>query len=209
MNSDELISLFQGNPSVTGKREIILAKAADLFFNKGYYPTKMEEIAHAAGIGKGTIYEYFSSKKDLFTEMIVWGTDLYMNYLQKEMMKVDTLKEKLEKCACLIINLFRHHISAHLMNVLMSGPHVPGEEICESIQMAREKHLSLLDSVLHNGISDGSIREDMDTRFLAEAFMGSVVNSCMAFMNPKEPIDDLPLAQKITTLFLEGANKRD
>ena len=53
-----------------GKRELILDTALDLFVQKGYLDTKIIDIANVAGIGKGTIYEYFSSKEELFTELL-------------------------------------------------------------------------------------------------------------------------------------------
>lgn len=46
--------------------EEILQAARELFARKGYYNTTLEEIAHHAQFGKGTIYNYFSSKEDLF-----------------------------------------------------------------------------------------------------------------------------------------------
>lgn len=51
------------------KRELILAAAQEIFFAKGYYNTTSEEIAKRAGVGKGTLYQYFDSKMDIFMEM--------------------------------------------------------------------------------------------------------------------------------------------
>ena len=48
------------------KRERILEAAFHLFMTKGLSDTKMIDIAAEAGVGKGTIYEYFSSKDELF-----------------------------------------------------------------------------------------------------------------------------------------------
>ena len=50
--------------------EEILQAARELFARKGYYNTTLEEIAHHAQFGKGTIYNYFSSKEDLFWGML-------------------------------------------------------------------------------------------------------------------------------------------
>ena len=55
------------------KTEIIEA-AARVFSTKGYYHAKIQEIADEANMGKGTVYEYFTSKKELFTETIKLGT---------------------------------------------------------------------------------------------------------------------------------------
>lgn len=53
------------------KKEIIEA-AAWVFAKKGYSGAVVSDIALRAGIGKGTIYEYFSSKEDLFFAVFEW-----------------------------------------------------------------------------------------------------------------------------------------
>ena len=47
------------------KRNKILESAIRVFAKFGLPNTKMVQIAEAAGIGKGTIYEYFKSKEEL------------------------------------------------------------------------------------------------------------------------------------------------
>ncbi len=47
------------------KRQEIGKAAMQVFRHKGYYPTKMADIARAAGIGKGTVYEYFRDKSHI------------------------------------------------------------------------------------------------------------------------------------------------
>jgi AcrR family transcriptional regulator len=48
----------------------IVEAALDLFVNKGFTATRMEEIARAAGVTKGTLYLYFPSKEDLFQAVV-------------------------------------------------------------------------------------------------------------------------------------------
>jgi AcrR family transcriptional regulator len=48
------------------KPKEILAAATRVFAQKGYAAARIIEVAEAAGVGKGTIYEYFRSKEDLF-----------------------------------------------------------------------------------------------------------------------------------------------
>lgn len=44
----------------------IVKHAADVFSQTGYHASKIQDIATAAGIGKGTVYEYFRTKEQLF-----------------------------------------------------------------------------------------------------------------------------------------------
>jgi AcrR family transcriptional regulator len=48
------------------KRRQILEAALREFARRGFSRTKMDDVARAAGIGKGTVYEYFTNKDELF-----------------------------------------------------------------------------------------------------------------------------------------------
>lgn len=54
------------------KQRRIIEAAARVFARKGYSGTLMADIAVEAGVGKGTVYQYFSSKEDLFFEVFDW-----------------------------------------------------------------------------------------------------------------------------------------
>ena len=51
------------------KRQEILEAAIAVFVEKGYHSAKMADIAVAAGMGKGTLYEYFPTKESLPKEI--------------------------------------------------------------------------------------------------------------------------------------------
>jgi TetR/AcrR family transcriptional regulator len=48
----------------------LLAAALDLFVEKGYAATRSEEVAHRAGVSKGTLFLYFASKEELFKAVV-------------------------------------------------------------------------------------------------------------------------------------------
>lgn len=54
------------------KQRIIIEAAARLMAERGFAGTAMSEVAKRADIGKGTIYEYFDSKEDLFFAVFEW-----------------------------------------------------------------------------------------------------------------------------------------
>ena len=54
------------------KRALIIEAAAKVFARRGFAGTLMAEIAIEAGIGKGTLYEYFDSKENLFFAVFEW-----------------------------------------------------------------------------------------------------------------------------------------
>lgn len=48
----------------------LVAAALDLFVERGYAATRLDEVAARAGVSKGTLYLYFDSKEDLFKAVV-------------------------------------------------------------------------------------------------------------------------------------------
>lgn len=51
----------------------LLAAALDLFVERGFAATKLDDVAARAGVAKGTLYLYFASKEGLFKAVIQQG----------------------------------------------------------------------------------------------------------------------------------------
>ncbi|MES2296366.1 MAG: TetR/AcrR family transcriptional regulator [Pseudomonadota bacterium] len=48
----------------------LLAAALDLFVERGFAATRLEDVARRAGVSKGTLYLYFASKEELFKAVV-------------------------------------------------------------------------------------------------------------------------------------------
>ena len=48
----------------------LLQAALELFVEKGFAATRAEEVAHQAGVSKGTLYLYYPSKEELFKAVV-------------------------------------------------------------------------------------------------------------------------------------------
>jgi AcrR family transcriptional regulator len=48
----------------------LLAAALDLFVERGYASTRLEDVAKRAGVSKGTLYLYFTNKEELFKAVV-------------------------------------------------------------------------------------------------------------------------------------------
>lgn len=60
------------------RKSLILETALELFATNGYYATSISLIAKNAGISKGLMYNYFSSKEELIQVIIFTGIDKLM-----------------------------------------------------------------------------------------------------------------------------------
>ena len=70
------------------KKDKIIEKSMELFCEKGYYATKVEEITKALGISKGNFYTYFGSKEEVLYEIL----NIMKNERIKMLEEIDTDK---------------------------------------------------------------------------------------------------------------------
>ncbi|CDO06285.1 TetR/AcrR family transcriptional regulator [Mycolicibacterium cosmeticum] len=82
----------RGRPKTAGlqeaRRNAIVAAAFEVFTQKGYDDTSIGDIAKHAGIGHGTVYRYFSSKRELLDHVFDFAVEKTMRALA-----VDALTE--------------------------------------------------------------------------------------------------------------------
>ncbi len=73
------------SPKIIDKREKqlnVIQYAIPIFAKKGFHETKMSDIAIDADIGKGSLYEYFDSKEDLFYQAFELWSDLFYEQIE-------------------------------------------------------------------------------------------------------------------------------
>ena len=70
------------------KKDKIIEKSMELFREKGYHTTKVEEITKALGISKGNFYTYFNSKEEVLYEIL----DIMKNEKIRMLEEIDTNK---------------------------------------------------------------------------------------------------------------------
>ena len=61
----------KNTPKRIKKKDLILDSAVSIFSKHGYHNTKLEQITKSLGLSDKSIYYYFSSKGDLFIEVIL------------------------------------------------------------------------------------------------------------------------------------------
>lgn len=69
--SDEMRQFDQIEEELTEKHWKILEAAVKVFSEKGYGASRTSEVAKEAGVSEGTIFNYFKTKKDLLTSMVI------------------------------------------------------------------------------------------------------------------------------------------
>jgi len=79
----------------------IMQAAVDLFVCKGFASTKIDDIAKQAGVSKGTVYLYYSSKESLFKAMIHELMVPKINEVERYILSYDGKQQELLKIVIL------------------------------------------------------------------------------------------------------------
>ncbi len=101
MNNDN------GNTKRDAVRENILTIAQEIFSKYGYRKTTLDDIANAVRKGKSSLYYYFSSKEDLFEEVIQKEADILREELAKVLQKDMDPADKLHDYVMTKITTYR------------------------------------------------------------------------------------------------------
>ncbi|MDX9870856.1 MAG: TetR/AcrR family transcriptional regulator [Clostridia bacterium] len=162
-------------PGVTGKRKLILKAATEVFSDKGFYGAKIEDIAQAAAIGKGTVYEYFRSKEQLFTELIKEGVQGFENMLAAEIQKAQTAREKLR---CLIRVQIKFGQRYRLLAKSIMNDYIPLDDAFRSwLRQLHTHHLDMIEEIIRGGMAAREIRP-IDPGIFALLFYGGMGMIC-------------------------------
>ena len=78
---------------VQDKRREILDAAELVFTTRGFSAARMDDIADTAGVAKGTLYLYFSSKQELFVSLLEERTQEYVDTLSGWLEKAHSLSD--------------------------------------------------------------------------------------------------------------------
>lgn len=70
----------------------------------------MQEVANVAGVGKGTTYEYFSSKEALLFEVVQKGFGYFLEQLLDAIEQPGTVREKVERLFLCNLNFFQQEV---------------------------------------------------------------------------------------------------
>lgn len=143
------------------KKEKIIKAGFELICEKGYYNTNTAEIAKAAGVSTGIVYQYFKDKHDILVEGIKkYASDIFYPMLNVTTnIKID--KNNLDKILRNMINAFieNHKLSQVAHEEIMSMTHSDKEiaEFFQENEMAMTKNISNV--LLKNGFNSSNLDE--------------------------------------------------
>ena len=155
------------------KKEKIIETGFNLICENGYYNTNTAEIAKAAGVSTGIVYQYFKDKYDILIEGLEkYGDNIFFPMLKTKNIKFD--KKDFDKLLKKMINYYinNHKVSNVAHEEIMSMVH--SDKRVAEFYYKRELEMtnSLKDILLSNGFNDKDLYEKV------HVMMGLIDNLC-------------------------------
>lgn len=150
------------------KQENIMRVAISKFSSLGYEKSNMGDIAKTAGVAKGSMYQYFENKKELFLYSIQWCIDLLMKKYNKYITVSDeniNIFDYLYESSREIIVQMREEREAviFIQEVFLGRYKNVLDESMDYILKASDQYVL---NFIRQGKKNGYIREDLDDKLL-------------------------------------------
>lgn len=182
------------NNTYTDKELAIFNGVIDLI-NRGanIYSVTVSEIAKASGVGKGTIYEYFSSKEEVISKAILYKMRKETDYAIARVESKTNFKDKYYEALKIIVENFDNKFST--INLLLSTGNF--NELYE--YMIDEKHLiaaytsrieSIIDRLLLMGYEEGIITIE-ESQYYKRMVIISSIAGFINYINNRERYLDI------------------
>lgn len=183
------------------KQKDIIEAAVRVFSEYGFDGAKMEYIAKEAGIGKGTVYEYFESKDRLFEEILKFSVDQFCLGLKESIDKGKTIKEKILNCSRFNAEFLNNHMEfVHLaVQVKMLSKEIRVHHM--AVQAVISGYYKEMVKVAK---AKGEFRPDLDEELAIYCIMGTLEQFCKhrILMDPR-PLNQIN-HQAIVDVVLRG-----
>lgn len=189
------------------KRKHILDAAYIVFSQKGFHRATIDEIIALADTGKGTVYNYFVNKEQLFYTLVQERCEPFQRRLDGIMKKDETALEKIQTMTGELLRFFMQHVD--LWRVMMHEIRLFDRNGRSSVfdEKQQEKYrknfdypIEVLEHVLERGVEQKVIRR-CNTRQGAYGLFSAII----AIVLQDLVGDDIEqTAQHISHTFLFG-----
>ena len=174
------------------RKQLILDCAKRLFSHYGYYRTQISDITKEAKIARGTIYQYFENKQDIFITLLE-------SAYQRWEVRIKTTFEFLVA-------------DPDICNIAMTMGFGLPPDLEEATRRIEEKIIVIAINDFKLGLHNDHVRENLNIRLVGEMLTGAIF-SCVYFAllrADKQPhkVDVVSLTDEIVALFAPGIFKQ-
>ena len=195
-------SNIRTHSAVTDKREAILRAAIKVFAGKGYFNSKVADIAGEAGIADGTVYLYFKSKDEILHSIFDRAMAEFIAEGRRELADITDPSEKLHRIAELHLEkLGADRDMAIVFQVELRGSTKFMQEFSAA---GFAEYLDIIRKTIAEGQESGVFRSDLKPITCAKILYGALDEMVTNWILSKQSYQLAPMADEVLKIFFGG-----
>ena len=180
----------------------IIEAAVRVFARKGYFNSRVSDVAREAGIAAGTIYLYFNTKEDILTTLFREKMAEFVATLWKAMAGQPDAEAKVRRLVFLHFDqLERNPELAEVVQVELRQ----GQKFFRGASSQEiGSYFALIASVLEEGVAAGRFRSDLPVKVATKMLFGAMDQMATSWVLGKREYRLVDTAGAVADLFLQG-----
>ncbi|MDD4998325.1 MAG: TetR/AcrR family transcriptional regulator [Syntrophales bacterium] len=157
------------------RKNVILKAARKLFLEKGFKTVTVESIARKAELSKGSIYLYYNSKEEIYTQILLSDIDKFHNHIADLLQNPSNASEALVRLADIYVDFFLNE--RELFRILMTfmlhttDMNLP-QDLNKQIIKTTNRTIGIIEEIFNYGIERGEFPATINVRQNRNAIWG-------------------------------------
>ena len=139
------------------KRQDIALSCKALVLENGIKNLTISQIAKTAGVGKGTIYDYFKNKEDLLFEIVYFLMQKHSDKLEKEIVAAVSTKDKVKAFTRFFYDEEEYELRGFYKEFKSIALSSPNEEMIEFNAQCANRYQFWFEEIIQAGIDKNEI----------------------------------------------------
>lgn len=187
---------------VVDKREAILRAAIKVFAGKGYFNSKVSDIAGEAGIADGTVYLYFKSKDEILHSIFDRAMEEFIAEGRSEIAEISDPEAKLRRIA--LLHLEKLGADRELAIVFQVELRGSTKFMQEFSAAGFAEYLDIIRETIAEGQRSGAFRTDVKPIVCAKVLYGALDEMVTNWILSKRSYPLAPMADEVLKIFFGG-----
>lgn len=185
------------------RKDVIIAKAARLFREKGYSATSMRDLAEHVGVEAASLYNHIKSKAEILQEICFKTANLFMNHITEVELSDQKSIAKIEAILRFHIRqIISHYEEVYVMD--REWKHLT-DPYLSNMQSQRRSYRQRIATIIEEGIRKGEIKNiDAPTAVL---IMLHAVSGIESWHRSIKRISAEMLEDNMVMILVEGLKK--
>jgi AcrR family transcriptional regulator len=164
------------------RREQLLEAASEMFVDRGYHATGMDEIAERAGVSKPVLYQHFSSKLDLYLAVLQQHVDILVSSVRQALRTTTDNRQRLRSAVQSFFDFIEHDSQGY--RLIFENDYVTEPQVAAQVKVATE---ACTDAVF-DLISNDSGLDPHRARMIAVGLVAISVDCARYWINADRPV---------------------